>query len=170
MQETSLPMTTDEELVQRTISGGNHHFGVLVERYSDYLFGLGMRLTSGNKEMSEDISQQAFLKSYSYLKSFDNKKSFKHWLTRITINSFKDIITKENQYSSDESAMESSHTPALEGDQDFFNLIRPLSEDEKTIFILRFIYEYQVNEIGELLTMKPGTVKSKLSRAMEKLR
>jgi RNA polymerase sigma-70 factor (ECF subfamily) len=62
------------------------------------------------------------------------------------------------------------HTPELEGDQDFFNLIRPLSEDEKAIFILRFIYEYQVNEIGELLTMKPGTVKSKLSRAMEKLR
>ena len=170
MQETSLPMTTDEELVQRTISGGNHHFGVLVERYSDYLFGLGMRLTSGNKEMSEDISQQAFLKSYSYLRSFDKKKSFKHWLTGIAINGFKDLITKENQYSSYESAMEPSHAPELEGDQDFFNLIRPLSEEEKTIFILRFIYEYQVNEIGELLTMKPGTVKSKLSRAMEKLR
>ncbi len=170
MQETSLPMTTDEELVQQTISGGSHHFGVLVERYSDYLFGLGMRLTSGNKEMSEDISQQAFLKSYSYLKSFDKKQSFKHWLTRIAVNSFKDLITKENQYSSNESPIESSHTPKLEGDQDFFNLIRPLSEDEKAIFILRFIYEYQVNEIGELLTMKPGTVKSKLSRAMEKLR
>ena len=170
MQETSLPMTTDEELVQKTISGGSHHFGVLVERYSDYLFGLGMRLTSGNKEMSEDISQQAFLKSYSYLKSFDKKQSFKHWLTRIAVNSFKDLITKENQYSSNESPIESSHTPKLEGDQDFFNLIRPLSEDEKAIFILRFIYEYQVNEIGELLTMKSGTVKSKLSRAMEKLR
>jgi RNA polymerase sigma-70 factor (ECF subfamily) len=170
MQETSLPMTTDEELVQKTISGGSHHFGVLVERYSDYLFGLGMRLTSGNKEMSEDISQQAFLKSYSYLKSFDKKQSFKLWLTRIAVNSFKDLITKENQYSSNESPIESSHTPKLEGDQDFFNLIRPLSEDEKAIFILRFIYEYQVNEIGELLTMKPGTVKSKLSRAMEKLR
>lgn len=170
MRKTSLPMTTDEELVERTISGGSHHFGVLVERYSDYLFGLGMRLTSGNKEMSEDISQQAFLKSYSYLKSFDKKQSFKHWLTRIAVNSFKDLITKENQYSSNESPIESSHTPKLEGDQDFFNLIRPLSEDEKAIFILRFIYEYQVNEIGELLTMKPGTVKSKLSRAMEKLR
>ena len=163
-------MTTDEEMVERTISSGSHHFGVLVERYSDYLFGLGMRLTSGNKEMSEDISQQAFLKSYSYLKSFDKKQSFKHWLTRIAVNSFKDLITKENQYSSNESPIESSHTPKLEGDQDFFNIIRPLSEDEKTIFILRFIYEYQVNEIGELLTMKPGTVKSKLSRAMEKLR
>lgn len=170
MRKTSLPMTTDEELVERTISGGSHHFGVLVERYSDYLFGLGMRLTSGNKEMSEDISQQAFLKSYSYLKSFDKRQSFKHWLTRIAVNSFKDLITKENQYSSNESPIESSHTPKLEGDQDFFNLIRPLSEDEKAIFILRFIYEYQVNEIGELLTMKPGTVKSKLSRAMEKLR
>ena len=76
-------METDEELVRRTLSEGSHHFGVLIQRYADYLFGLGMWLTSGNKELAEDMSQQAFMKSYTYLKSFDPQKSFKHWLTGI---------------------------------------------------------------------------------------
>jgi len=39
-------MDTDEELVKRALKGGNHHYGVLVQRYADYLFGLGMRLTA----------------------------------------------------------------------------------------------------------------------------
>ena len=49
-------METDKELVKRTLSGGNHHYGVLIQRYADYLFGLGMRLTGGNRELAEDIS------------------------------------------------------------------------------------------------------------------
>ena len=68
-------MEADEELVRRTLSEGSHHFGVLIQRYADYLFGLGMRLTSGNKELAEDISQQAFMKSYTYLKSLIHRRS-----------------------------------------------------------------------------------------------
>ena len=87
-------METDEELVRRTLSEGSHHFGVLIQRYADYLFGLGMRLTSGNTELAEDISQQAFMKSYTYLKSFNSQKKFKHWLTGIAVNCYKDLIQK----------------------------------------------------------------------------
>ena len=65
-------MESDQELVRRTLSGGNH-YGVLIQRYADYLFGLCMRLTTGNRDLSEDISQQSFLKSYRYLASFDQK-------------------------------------------------------------------------------------------------
>ncbi|HIB75674.1 MAG TPA: sigma-70 family RNA polymerase sigma factor, partial [Gammaproteobacteria bacterium] len=133
-------METDEELVRRTLSEGSHHFGVLIQRYADYLFGLGMRLTSGNKELAEDMSQQAFMKSYTYLKSFDPQKSFKHWLTGIAVNSFKDLIAKENQYSSLEDTNEPSYTPHLEGNKDFFTLIKPLTKEERLIFTLRFIY------------------------------
>ena len=68
-------METDEELVRRTLSEGSHHFGVLIQRYADYLFGLGMRLTSGNKELAEDMSQQAFMKSYTYLKVLIHRRS-----------------------------------------------------------------------------------------------
>ena len=116
-------MEADEELVRRTLSEGSHHFGVLIQRYADYLFGLGMRLTSGNTELAEDISQQAFMKSFTYLKSFNSLKKFKHWLTGIAVNCYKDLIQKENQHLSLNAKDEPSYTPHLEGNIDFFNLI-----------------------------------------------
>jgi RNA polymerase sigma-70 factor (ECF subfamily) len=163
-------METDEELVKRTLSGGNHHYGILIQRYADYLFGLGMRLTAGNRELAEDISQQSFLKSYTYLRSFDSRKTYKHWLTGIAVNCFKDMIKKDNQYTNLDVGNEPSYSPSLEGNADFFNLVKPLREDEKTLFILKYIYDYQINEIADFLDMKSGTVKSKINRALEKLK
>ena len=163
-------MDTDEELVKRALKGGNHHYGVLVQRYADYLFGLGMRLTSGNRELAEDISQQSFLKSYSYLKSFDSRKTYKYWLTGIAVNCFRDMIKKEQKYTDLGSGSEQSYSPQLEGNTGFFDLIKPLTEDEKILFTLKYIYDYQINDMADFLDLKPGTVKSKISRALEKLK
>lgn len=163
-------MQTDEELVKRTLSGGNHHYGVLIQRYADYLFGLGMRLTMGNRELAEDISQQSFLKSYAYLKSYDSRKAYKHWLTGIAVNCFKDMVHKEKPYRDLNAGNEPSYSPDMDGNKDFFNLIKPLTEEEKILFTLKYVYEYRTSEIGDFLDLKSGTVKSKISRAMEKLK
>ena len=163
-------MESDKELVKKTLSGGNHHYGILIQRYADYLFGLGMRLTGGNRELAEDISQQSFLKSYTYLRSFDSRRTYKHWLTGIAVNCFKDMIKKDNQYTDLDIGNEPDYSPNLEGNADFFKLIKPLNEDEKIVFILRYVYDYQINEIADLLDLKSGTVKSKISRALEKLK
>ena len=163
-------METDEELVRRTLKGGNHHYGVLIQRYADYLFGLGMRLTAGNRELAEDISQQSFLKSYAYLKSFDSRKTYKHWLTGIAVNCFKDVNKKEQQYTDLDIGNEPSYSPQLEENTDFFKLIKPLADDEKILFTLKYIYEYQISDIADFLDLKSGTVKSKISRALEKLK
>jgi len=49
-------------------------------------------------------------------------------------------------------------------------LIKPLTEDEKILFTLKYIYDYQINDMADFLDLKPGTVKSKISRALEKLK
>ena len=163
-------MESDEELVKRTLAGGNHHYGVLIQRYADYLFGLGMRLTAGNRELAEDISQQSFLKSYTYLKSFDARKTYKHWLTGIAVNCFKDIRLKEQRYAALDDTNEASYSPRLEENSDFFNLIQPLDDNEKIMFTLKYVYDYRTQEIADVLGLKTGTVKSKISRALEKLK
>ena len=163
-------METDEELVKRTLGGETDCYGVLVQRHADYSFGLGMRFTAGNREFAEDISQQSFLRAYKYLKSFNPKKKFKQWLTGIAVNCYKDLSHKESQYLSLEVIDEPSYTPDLGGNTGFFELIKPLAEDERTIFTLRYVYEHQIDEIAEVVGLKPGTVKSKISRALEKLR
>lgn len=163
-------MESDSALVKQILRGGHHHYGVLVHRYSDYLFGLGMRLTRGDRALSEDLSQQSFLKSYLYLKSFDLNKSYKHWLTGIALNCFKDLRRDQWDYVPLVEADEPQITPDFRSDDAFFELIRPLSPEERALVTLRFVYEYQVDEIAELMNLKSGTTKSKLSRALEKLR
>ena len=163
-------MESDATLVIKTLRGGSHHYGVLVQRYADYLFGLGMRLTGGNRALAEDVSQQSFLKSYSYLSSFDTNKSYKHWLTGIAVNCFKDACKSEQSYVELGDGEEPSHTPELGENSEFYRLIKPLIAEERTLFTLRYIYDYSVDEIAALTDLKPGTVKSKLSRAMEVLR
>ena len=80
------------------------------------------------------------------------------------------MLLKEQRYTSLDVIEESTHSPDLDGDSEFFNLIKPLTDDEKILFTLKYIYEHQNNEIAELLGRKTGTVKSQISRAMEKLK
>ena len=129
-----------------------------------------MRLTGGSRASAEDISQQSFLRSYQYLKSFEAQKSYKNWLTGITVNCFKDLHRKENRYEPFGEGTEPHDLPDFEGNKDFFLLIKLLSEEEKRLVILKYLYKYRNPGIGGLLNMNVGTVKSKLSRAMKKLR
>jgi len=177
-------MIPDPELVRRTLAEGAFHFGPLVQRHSDYVFGLNMRLTSGNRALAQDITQQTFLNAFTYLKSFDRSKAFKHWIAGIAVNCFKDAIKKENVYVSADApnvsnasnasnpykpSLEGFHTPEPEMDSAFLALIKPLNMEERALVILRFVYEFKIAEIGELMALNPGTVKSKLSRATQKL-
>lgn len=177
-------MIPDPELVRRTLAEGAFHFGPLVQRHSDYIFGLNMRLTSGNRALAQDITQQTFLNAFTYLKSFDRTKAFKHWIAGIAVNCFKDAIKKENVYVSADApnfsnaynasnpykpSIEGFHTPEQEMDSAFLALIEPLNMEERALVILRFVYEFKIAEIGELMALNPGTVKSKLSRATQKL-
>ncbi len=163
-------MESDIDLINKTLSGGSHHYGVLIQRYADYLFGLGMRLTAGNRALAEDISQQSFLKSYTYLASFDRNKSYKHWLTGIAVNCCKDALKQQPLHIDIDTVNEPSHEPELGEDSEFFRLIRPLEPEDRALFTLRYVYDHTVDEIAQLTSLKAGTVKSKLSRAMEVLR
>src|SRR6056300_1443695 len=127
-------MQTDTQIVRATLKGGSHHFGLLVKRYTDYLFGLGMRISLGNVALAEDASQQAFLKAFTYLKSFDQNKDFKHWLTGIAVNCCRDLLKDASRYCEFERAFDTSDTSNAESNDGFFALIRPLNDEEKQLF------------------------------------
>lgn len=163
-------MKSDEELVSKTLTDGNQHYEVLVNRYADYLFGLGMRLTCGNRHIAEDIAQQTFMRAYFYLGKFDCNKNFKHWLTGIAVNCFKDLASSENKTQPLQEYHNTTYTPDFEANHDFFVMIQPLNKEERLIFTLKFVYDYNLKEISELLNIKIGTLKSRVSRSLNKLK
>ncbi len=172
-------MISDDTLVARTLSEGNHHFGALVKRYADYIFGYGLRLTGGNASLAEDLSQQTFLRAFKYLPSYDKKHRLRHqndqnrfrnWLTGIASNCFRDLIKIEQRYQPLEHAIEPIFDPVYRDSHEFFALIKPLGAEDRVLFILRYVYEFSVDEISEQTGLNSGTVKSRLSRAMQRLR
>ncbi len=172
-------MLSDEALVQRTQTEGSHHFGELVKRYSDYMFGFGLRLTGGDGELARDLAQQSFTRAFRYLNSFDkfhqsktasSEHRFRNWLTGIAVNCFNDLIKEEQRYQPLEQHLEPAYEASYADSHEFYNLIKPLNSGDRVLFVLRYVYEYQVSEIAALTQINEGTVKSRISRAMNRLR
>jgi RNA polymerase sigma-70 factor (ECF subfamily) len=172
-------MLSDEALIERSLTQGNHHFGELVKRYSDYLFGFGIRLTAGDSELAKDLSQQTFVRAFRYLHSFDTRHQsshakgenrFRNWLTGIAVNCFNDLIKKENRYQELDDYFEPRYEAQYDESREFFDLISPLTKEERLIFILKYVYEFKIDEIARMTALNSGTVKSKISRALERLR
>jgi RNA polymerase sigma-70 factor (ECF subfamily) len=80
------PAATDELLVGTAKSGDRHAFAELWERHSNAAFRVAYRITK-NQEDAEDVLQEAWMKAYVHLKTFDGRAKFSTWLTRIVINS-----------------------------------------------------------------------------------
>lgn len=175
---------SDEALIRLTLEQGSQYFGNLIKRHSDYLFGLGMRLSAGNHAMAHDMSQQACFRAFKYLAKFnpthpslgsDPSKRFRNWLTGIAVNCYSDLAKTEAKYVGmnhdqlDSIELIQARNPH-EGLSEFQAMIKSLGTQERQLITLRFVYEFSIDEIAGMLGLKPGTVKSKISRAVAKLR
>jgi RNA polymerase sigma-70 factor (ECF subfamily) len=81
-----LAAATDEALVTAAKLGNRPAFAELWERHSNMAFKMACRITR-NRDDAEDVIQDAWMKAYVHLQSFDGKAKFSTWLTRIAINS-----------------------------------------------------------------------------------
>lgn len=77
--------TSDPELVRRTRAGEVQAFGGLVQRYQQSVFGVCYRLL-GERTEAEDLTQEAFIRAYQRLDSFDPTRPFGPWMRRLAAN------------------------------------------------------------------------------------
>jgi RNA polymerase sigma-70 factor (ECF subfamily) len=94
---------TDEVLVAAAKLGDRPAFAELWERHSNTTFRLAYRITK-SREDAEDVVQDAWMKAYTHLQTFNGKAKFSTWLTRIAINSALMILRRKRAHP--ESAME----------------------------------------------------------------
>jgi RNA polymerase sigma-70 factor (ECF subfamily) len=174
-------------LVAAAKQGDAAAFEELVSRYEKKIFRLTMNITR-NREDAEDAMQDAFLKSYSHLKDFQEDSRFYTWLVRIAANEALMRLRKRrpNQLSLDE---------PIEGDDELMpreledwgpspeqrfaqtelreilsDVIDELEPDFRVVFVLRDIEELSTDETAKTLGISVPAVKSRLLRARLKLR
>lgn len=186
-----LPSTVarDDEhlLVEAAKSGDVGAFEELVSRYERKIFRLTMNIT-GNREDAEDAMQDAFLKSYSHLKTFQGDSRFYTWLVRIAANEALMRLRKRrpNQFSLDEPIASDEDLIPRElqdwgpGPEQRFaqtemreilsGVIEELEPDYRMVFVLRDIEELSTEDTASALGISVPAVKSRLLRARLKLR
>jgi len=178
---------TDQAIVERVVKGEVDAFAMLVDRYQDRIYSAVHNYVS-NPDDAIDIAQEAFVKAYSKLRSFDSSSAFYTWLYRIAINTAIDYLRKRKSRptdsldddrfteigfeppSKDPSADPEKVVTRHEQTTALKNAIGLLSEKLKTVVVLHDIEGLSQEEVAEILKVPVGTVKSRVSRARTELK
>jgi RNA polymerase sigma-70 factor (ECF subfamily) len=164
-------MTSDLSLVaQVAVFGNRRAFDELVRRYQSPVRRFFLNQTLGDSQLSDDLSQDTFIKAYTNIRSFRGLASFQTWLMRIAYNVFYDY-TRSNHPTEDVAVVPQrggkSDNSSLK--MDLYAALALLKPDERTCITLQLIDGYDIAGIAKITGLKDGTVKSHLSRGKEKL-
>lgn len=185
------PPWTDEELLTRYTRGQRDAFGELVRRYEGELFGY-LRRYLGDSELAADVFQNTFLLVSTKAHQFEPGRAVRPWLYAIATNQAIDAMRREKRH---HAARLDDATLAADND-DGAQLARYLQGDEpsplelveeserrrlvqesidrlpdflKQVIVLTFYQGLKQSEIGEVLGIPVGTVKSRMHTALARL-
>jgi RNA polymerase sigma-70 factor (ECF subfamily) len=160
---------TDEQLVARTRRGSRVAAGLLFERHWQGAWRLAFAVT-GRREAADDVAQEAFEQAFSRLSTFEERGSFRAWLHRIVLTRALNHRRREDRAV----ALHDSEQETREEDSIAVLAIRravsALPDDRRLVVVLRYWLDLTPTEISELLQIPPGTVHSRLARALRDLR
>jgi RNA polymerase sigma-70 factor, ECF subfamily len=176
----------DHSAIQAVLAGDKEAYAALVVRHSGRLFRVAFRIT-GNEADAEDVVQEALLRGYRKLESFESRSDFGTWIYRIAVRCALDRIggskvdestrigetTDEEQDSvqiADQAA--GPERLLLSGEIGAMQEIamHALTATERTAFVLRHLEDRTTEEIAAVMGIPPNTAKQSVFRAVQKLR
>ncbi len=172
----------DATLVRGCLKGEERAFTELLARYRGRVYGLALRMLQ-NEADAQDVAQEAFVKAFHSLASFDTKKPFGAWISKITANLCIDHYRKrrlavvsldvpiEGESGSRVREFEDrrpgpvEHLEFQDERQRLDALLDSLPDKYRTVVLLRHREDLSYDEIAEILGIPLGTVKARLHRA-----
>ncbi|HET9914130.1 MAG TPA: RNA polymerase sigma factor [Anaerolineales bacterium] len=165
-------------LVRHAANGDAAAWEPLVLAHQEAVFRLSYLLL-GDPDDAEDIAQETFLRAWNHLKRFDPTRPLRPWLLSIASNLASNRRRSAGRYVSAlmrafrsepaHSSIEEKSARQMEAG-DLWKAVQNLSMPDQQIIYLRYFLELSVAETAQALGVPQGTVKSRLSRALERLR
>ena len=176
----------DQAAIQAVLAGDKEAYGALVVRYSGRLFRVAFRIT-GNEADAEDVVQDAWLRGYRKLESFESRSDFGTWIYRIAVRCALDRIggSKVDERSRIAETTDWEQDGVQIADQEagperllLSGEIRAMQEMamhglspiERTAFVLRHLEDRTTEEIATAMGIPPNAAKQSVFRAVQKLR
>lgn len=142
-------------------------------RYREWVYGLAFRLC-GNREDAQEILQETFIYFFNKFPGFELRSSLKTFLYPVVKNiTISNIRKRRKIIHLDDSATQIIPDDTLNWAAEFRNLsdyLDGFSKEEKEIVFLRYYDEMQLSEIADIFKVPVGTIKSRLSRLLSRLR
>ncbi|EGD47291.1 RNA polymerase, sigma-24 subunit, ECF subfamily [Ruminiclostridium papyrosolvens DSM 2782] len=145
------------------------NFAEEVRKSETTLYHVSKSILQNDKDC-EDAVQEAILRAYNKLSSLKKEQFFKTWLVRILIHECYKIRRYRKKVISYEEYINPEDTTEPKDYSELYLSIMKLDEDLRTIVILYYIEGFSVAETADILKMREGTVKSRLSRARTNLK
>ena len=176
----------DSKLISDGLQRDRNAFETLFSRYRPILYRLAQRILR-NHEESEDAVQNCSLVAFRKMESFKYEGAFRGWLARILVNEAITILRKRKRTYSSECSIPQERggrssdllpdpgpnpEQLLSQKQSASALMRKLSHltsGQRAVLLLCEIYEYTAEEVGAILQVPPGAIRSRLFRARKQL-
>ena len=175
----------DAQLIQQVLQGDQEAFAILVDKYQKGVHALAWRKI-GDFHIAQEITQDAFLRAYQKLETLKNHNLFGGWLYVIASRLCADWFEKKslpeqslevtdmrevNRGSYSRYVAQKQEAEADETRREIVKkLLQKLPESERTVMTLHYLGEMTIKTISEFLGVSPNTVKSRLSRARNRLK
>ncbi len=171
---------TDEEIALSIQQGNSEALAELAERHYGLLMGYLYRVLNGDRQQAEDLVQETFMKVAREIEHYSYPRPFKPWLYAIALNLARNHYRNGNQRAAARNDVpdklpdgaEPIETEVMrrgEAEQ-MMALLRKLPDQQREAIVLRYLEEFSQAEIAEVLNVPVGTVKSRVSLGLSRLR
>ena len=167
----------EQELVQRARDGDDAAFEDLVRVHQRSVYAFIYRM-SGDAEVTADVIQTAFIKAYRGMGRFRGESSFRTWLYRIAVNTFRNHVRSESRQrhlqlddnipASDEGALE-----LIAGRQEralLWEAVKALPARQREALVLRVQEGYRFSDVARIMKCSVGAAKANYHQAVRKLK
>jgi len=166
------PDDEDVQCVARCLRGDTSAFEPLVLKHQRVLFSVALRLV-GNYEDARDVTQNAFIRAFERLDTFDPARKFFSWIYRIAVNESLNLRRGRRVQEPLEPTLEApaqrDGVEAAELSERVREAIVALTPEQREVVVLKYFAEMSYEEISDALGLPEKTVKSRLFTARQQL-
>ncbi|MCQ6266909.1 RNA polymerase sigma factor SigY [Fictibacillus sp. WQ 8-8] len=165
----------EKDLVKKAKKGDQHSLSLLLQQNYSILFHYVLKITM-NRSTAEDLVQETMLKCIQKIGLYEGKSKFSSWLISIASHLYIDQFRRkktEQKYQEHEQASRNLKWKAAfinEEWNEVLDAVSLLNEETRTPLILKHYYGYTYDEIGNMLNIPAGTVKSRVHTGLRFIR
>ncbi|MCM3671853.1 RNA polymerase sigma factor SigY [Mesobacillus maritimus] len=167
----------DWSLIEKARTGNQDAFTQLFQRYYSFLYKYLLKLTL-DEEVSADLAQDTMLKCYTNLASFKGEGKFSTWMISISTRLYMDLLRKQKREKNWLNQLKRTLSRQLSWQanakgmewSDVFTDFNQLEDEVRMPILLHHYYGYSYDEIGQIMNIRAGTVKSRVHNGLKILR